>query len=44
MKKIKIMQLISKKFVQKKHVSLYATICSLDEFDEKINHVKILKS
>lgn len=30
-----IMQLISKKFYKKKHVSFYLNTCSLDELDKK---------
>jgi hypothetical protein len=36
------MQLISKYIYRKKHVSLYATTCSLCQFDEK-NQMKIKK-
>ncbi len=37
------MQLISNK-IYKTNVSLSATTCSLNQFDEKINHTKISKS
>jgi hypothetical protein len=40
----KIMQLISKFFLQENNVSLYVITCSLGQFDEKINHTKISKS
>jgi hypothetical protein len=33
-----------KQNLQEKNVSLFATTCSLDQFDEKINHTKISKS
>jgi len=32
-----------KKNLQEKKVSLFATTCSLGQFDEKINHTKISK-
>jgi hypothetical protein len=39
----KMMQLISN-FIQENDASLYTTIFSLSQFDEKINHMKISKS
>jgi hypothetical protein len=30
-------------FFSKNHTFLYATTCSLSQFDEKINHMKISK-
>jgi len=33
----------SKLFLQEKNVFLYATTCSLGQFDEKLNHMKISK-
>jgi hypothetical protein len=30
-------------FKQENHASFYATTCSLNQFDEKISHMKILK-
>jgi len=35
------MQFSSKNIYKKNHVSFYATTCSLGQFDEKINHMKI---
>ncbi len=29
-------------FVQQKHAPFYESTCSLDEFDEKLNHTKML--
>jgi hypothetical protein len=36
--------LISNLFCTKKHAPFYESTCSLDELDEKPNHVKISKS
>jgi len=40
----KIIQLISKKLYNKKHAPFYESTCSLNELDEKPNHIKISKS
>jgi len=37
------MQIDFKLFVQEKHVFFKANMCSLSEFDEKTNHIKISK-
>ncbi len=36
-------ELISKFVYNKKHAPFYENTCSLDKFDEKLNHTKFLK-